>query len=372
VELAGGVAGPYCGKLLAGLGADVLKLEPRAGDVTRRAGPFPGDVSDSERSGLFVHLNTGKRSEVLELTDARGRARLEAMLADADVVIVGMRPAELRDVGIEFADWRHQCPRLVIASVTNCGLSGPYADYLGGELISYALGGYMMLTGSPDREPIKAYGEVVQYEAGAHAALGILAAVLARRFTGQGQIVDVSAMEAATFLLGAVEQAAHFYGRIARRNGTRLLGFPPEHSYPSTIRPCKDGFVHCHSNNRHLDLLAALIPDERLLAPEILGSMLGHADEIDAIMDPWLADKGRLAVVAEAQTLRLPFTEVMTPGEAMDDAHHRERGSFVTIDHPGAGPVTQPGAPFRMSATPWLVAPAPGWSIVTKLPRSRW
>ena len=238
-------------------------------------------------------------------------------------------------------------------------MTGPYANYLGSELIAYALGGYMMLTGAPDREPLKAYGDLIQYQAGGQAALGTLAALFARERTGLGQLVDVSAMEAATFLLGGVEQNAYFYGRVARRNGTRLLGFPPEHSYPSTIRPCADGFVHCHSNNRFADLLGVLIPDPRLTDPELLRTPTGHADEIDDAMDAWLIDKARVDIVRQAQELRLPFTEVMEPGEVMAEPHHKERGSFIEVTHPQAGPLLQPAAPFRMSATPWVTAPAP-------------
>jgi crotonobetainyl-CoA:carnitine CoA-transferase CaiB-like acyl-CoA transferase len=355
LELATGVSGPYCGKLLAGLGADVIKLEPPGGDSTRRAGPFPGDLPHTERSGLFLHLNTGKRSQV----DGGSRESLHDLLAAADVVILSHPPALLATAGIDLQAWQALHPRLVIASVTPFGLNGPYAGFGGGELIAYALGGYAMLTGSPDREPLKAHGSLVEYQAGAHLALGVLAALGAREFTGAGQVVDCSAMEAATFMLGGVEQSAHFYGRIARRNGTRLLGFPPEHSYPSTIRPCRDGYVHCHSNNRYLDLLGALIPHPRLADPEVLATMMGHADEVDAIMDEWLADKDRDDIVRAAQDFRLPFTEVRTPAEVMREPHHLERGSFVTVDHPVAGPVLQPGAPMRLHGTPWATGPAP-------------
>ncbi|MER3421486.1 MAG: hypothetical protein C4290_13615, partial [Chloroflexota bacterium] len=359
VELATGVSGPYCGKLFAGLGAEVIKVEPPGGDPTRRAGPFPGDVPHPEKSGLFLHLNTGKRSVVLDLARAPDRAQLEVLLARADVLILSHRPVELRALDLDLDDLQRRFPRLVIVDVTAFGLTGPYADYAGGELIVYALSGYMMLTGAPDREPIKAYGALVEYQAGAHAALGTMAALLARERDGRGQLVDVSAMEAGTFLLGGVEQSAYFYGTVVRRNGTRLLGFAPQHPYPSTIRPCKDGYVHCHSNNRYLDLLGALIPHPRLLDPELLAAMTGHADEIDAIMDAWLADKDRREVVRRAQELRLPFTEVMTPGEVLADPHHWERGSFVTVEHPGAGPVLQPGPPFRLHRTPWQTRPAP-------------
>ncbi len=354
IEFGDGVAAAYCGRLLAGLGADVVKVEPANGSVLRHEGPFPGDKPDVERSGLHLHLDAGKRSVVVPAAEV-----VTKLLPGADALVTAGRPSELTAAGLVPAVLRGQFPGLVIANASWFGLTGPYAEYLGSEIVAYAAGGYAMLTGSPEREPLKSYGSLVEYQAGAHTALGVLAALHARRAGGRGQIVDVSAMEAATFLLGGVEQNAHFYGTVARRNGTRLLGFPDHHSYPSTIRPCADGYVHAHSNNRYTDLLATLIPHPRLTAPDLLERMMAHADEIDAIMDAWLADKTRREVVQRAQELRLPFTEVMEPGEVMADAHHRERQSFVTIDHPGAGPVLQPGAPIRMSATPWADRPAP-------------
>ncbi len=211
----------------------------------------------------------------------------------------------------------------------------------------------------PDRQPLKSYGHLVEYQAGAHAALGILAALHAREVTGRGQLVDASAMEAATFMLGAVEQSAYFYGRVSRRNGTRLLGFPPEQPYPSTIRPCRDGYVHCHSNNRHRDLLGALIPNSRLLDDDIVATPMGYADDIDAMMDEWLIERDRDEIVAAAQELRLPFTEVMSPGEVLTVEHHKLRGSFVDLQHPVAGSVLQPGFPFRMTGSPPVLRPAP-------------
>ena len=371
LELATGVSGPYCAKLLAGLGADVIKLEPPGGDPSRAAGPFPRDTPDPNASGLFLHLNTGKRSAALESWPNLADRSADSLLRSADVLLLSLRPDELAATNINLKDIQSRHPRLIITNVTTFGMSGPYANYLGGELIAYALGGYMMLTGSPDREPLKAYGDLIQYQAGGQAALGTMAALFARERTGVGQLVDVSAMEAATFLLGGVEQNAYFYGKVARRNGTRLLGFPPEHSYPSTIRPCADGFVHCHSNNRFADLLAALIPDPRLTDPELLRMPTGHADEIDDAMDAWLADKTRVDVVRQAQELRLPFTEVMEPGEVMAEPHHKERGSFVEVDHPSVGSILQPAAPFRMSETPWVTRQAPPLPARTD-PRPEW
>ena len=298
VELGEGVSAAYCGRLLAGLGADVLKVEPPGGGQLRREGPFPADGADLERSGMHLHLNAGKRGALLPESDPAIR---DTLLPGADVVVLSGRPAELEARGLGACELSRAFPQLVVACVSTFGQSGPYAGYGGGELVAYALGGYASLTGDPSRQPLKAYGHLVEYQAGAHAALGVMAALHARERGAGGQVVDVSAMDAATFMIGAVQQPAYFYGRVARRNGTRLLGFPPEHSYPSTIRPCRDGFVHAHSHNRHLDLLASLVPHHRLTDPEVLHAMLDHADEIDAIMDEWLRDRGRFEIVKEAQ-----------------------------------------------------------------------
>ncbi len=346
LELGTGVRAEYCGKLLAGLGADVLKAEPDGADPMRFEGPFPGDELHPEKSGLFLHLNAGKRSMIAD------DAERERLLGEAEVVVLSGRPSDLTAAGLAPVELRERFPSLVVTSVTTFGLTGPYTEYLGGELVAYALGGYMLLTGAADRPPHKAYGHLVEYQAGAHAALGTLAALRAREFTGAGQVVDAAAMEAATFMLGGVQQPAYFYGRVARRDGTRLLGVPPEQPYPSTIRPCRDGYVHAHSNNRHRDLLHALVPHARLLAPDLLATMTGHADEIDAILDEWLAVRDREEIVHRAQELRLPFTEVRTASEVLADRHLREREALVAVDHPVAGPVTLPAMPVRMSATP--------------------
>lgn len=359
LELAHGVAGPFCGKLLAGLGADVLKIEPPTGDQARREGPFPGDLPHAERSGQFLHLNTNKRGATLDLQAAEGQSILGHLLAGADVAIMDWRPSDLAALGLDPAALRDRYPRLILVSVTGFGLSGPYADYAASELVACALSGYMMLTGLPEREPIKPYGSLLGYQAGLHSAIGALAALMERERTGVGALVDVSAMEAGSFLLGGIQQTAHFFGERVKRNGARNVGMPPAAGYPSTIRPCCDGHVHCHLNARNRDLLGVLVPNPRWEAPDLLDTMMGHADEIDAILDEWLADKDKFSVAAMAQELRLPFTEVLTPAEVVATPHFQERESFIEVEHPATGPVLQPGPPFRMSEIPWQSGSAP-------------
>jgi CoA:oxalate CoA-transferase len=170
LELGSGVSAEYCGKLLAGLGADVITVESPDGDPLRHEGPFPGGQPHLETSGLFLHLNTGKRSVIADA------AQRDALLAGADVVVLSGRPSELVRQQLEPDRLRKRYPRLVVTCVSAFGQTGPYVEYLGGELIAYALGGYMLLTGEPHRPPIKAYGRLVEYQAGAHAALGTIAA----------------------------------------------------------------------------------------------------------------------------------------------------------------------------------------------------
>ena len=360
VDISNGVAGGYCTKLLAGMGADVLKVEPPGrGDETRAAGPFPNDEPNPNASGLYFHLGGGKRSITLDLQTDGGQAILRRLLAEADILVESEGPGTLARWGLTDEALAEQFPRLIVTSITWFGQDGPYADYAGSELASWALGGYLMLTGTPDREPLKGYGSLAQYQAGVQAAVGTMAAVHARAATGRGQRVDVSITEALSFVLGGVPQAWYFRRHDVGRVGARLIGYPPHGFYPSTLRPCKDGWVHVHTNTRHPDLLATLMEEPRLAAPDVLETPYGHADEMDALMDRWLANHTRDEVVARSQEMRVPNTAVRSPSEVFHDRHLRERGYFETVEQPAVGPVEQPGPPFRMEATPWQTERAP-------------
>ncbi|MFN8558857.1 MAG: CoA transferase [Dehalococcoidia bacterium] len=137
-------------------------------------------------------------------------------------------------------------------------------------------------------------------------------------------------------------------GEDLRRNGTRLIGLGAQHPYPSTLRPIRGGHVHAHSNNRHPDLLAYLIEAPRILEPRILAAPSGHADEIDPLIDAWLADKDKFEAVRAAQEVRVPFTEVMAPDEVLAEPHYRERGFWATVRHPEAGALTYLQSPARL------------------------
>ena len=360
VDLSEGTAGAYCTRLLAGLGARVTRVErPGTGDRSLRgAGPFPGDVPHLETSGAHLHLNAGKRGVTLDAGSRTGAALLGRLLGASDVLVAGPDATphlRLDEIATRFPD-------LVIATLTPFGTSGPRAGWRATEIVAMALGGYMSLNGDPDQEPLKVYGDQSAFQAGAHAAFGVMAALRARDHTaGSGQHVDVAAAEASLFLTAGALQRHALMGRPQVRAGARPAGFAPNRLYPSTVRPCADGYVHVHCHNRFHDLVSVLMQEPRLAAPEILAEPLGHADEIDAYMDGWLATRTRAAATAEAQELRVPMAAVLDPGEVVEDrlGQLTARRFFVDVEHPVAGRLCQPGAPVRMSATPWRTTRAP-------------
>ena len=158
VDIAQGIAGPYATKLLADSGALVTKVEPPGGDYARRLGPFPDDVPDPERSGLFLHLNTSKRSVSLDVSVTSGQVVLKKMLANADVFVAGERTSTLEQWGLSYDDLRAEFPELIVAQVSPFGAAGPYADYDGNSLTAMALSTIMYNTGDPEREPLTTAG----------------------------------------------------------------------------------------------------------------------------------------------------------------------------------------------------------------------
>lgn len=360
LDLSTGTAGGFCTKLLAGFGADVIKAEPPSGDTLRDRGPFPGDVPDRDASAAHLQMNTGKRSITLNLETATGQKILRGLAGRVDVIVESFAPGHLDARGVGYEALAAENPGLVLLSITPFGQTGPYRDYQGGELVAYAAGGYLSITGDPDREPHKAWGEQTAIHTGYQSALAISAALVARDASGQGQHIDVSHAEAAAFLVGGAPASAYRdHGTVAKRNGARLIGRPPTAPYPSTFRPSKDGWVHVHSNFRYPEILGQVVGSERLNEPEVLARQQEHADEIDEVVDAWLAQYDKWEAVRIAQANRLHFTEVLTPAEVMEEPAYRERAFWFTYTHPTAGEVTQPGPLIRFAETPWVNVPAP-------------
>jgi len=366
VDISQGIAGPYATKLLADCGAAVTKIEPPGGDFSRRLGPFPDDVPDPERSGLFLHLNTGKRSVTLDIAVTSGQVVLKKLLARADVFVTGERTATLERWGLRYNDLRGEFPELVVAQVSPFGATGPYADYDGNSLTSMAMSTIMYNTGEPDREPLSTGGEAGEYVAGIQLWLGILAALENRARRGGGDHVDLSMAEAVAIADEYNAAMYGFQGAIRRRYYSRHI-----FGYPNDITPCADGHVVMipGAGGFPTPLTADTIAPMALLVedPELnkhplfvsAGERMLRWREFDELVEPYMSSHAAMEIVMTAQALRMPFAFVPNAADLLADEHLAERGFFVSLSHPGDGTLVHPGAPFKMSATPMTIAPAP-------------
>ena len=224
IDLSTGVAGPFAAKLFAGFGADVTKIEPPEGDPARRD------------AGMFAYLNAGKRIIALNLEDADNRAQAAELCAGADVVLDSFPPGVAAKLGLGYSEIARANPAAVVASATPFGQTGPWRDWQATDLMLAAASGLAYVNGDPDREPLKEPGDVSAFQAGACAFLGAMTALAHRDLAGEGQFVDVSALEAAASAFSPQILGAMHSGQPVARGTTPLL-------------PCKDGYVSL--NVRH-------------------------------------------------------------------------------------------------------------------------
>jgi crotonobetainyl-CoA:carnitine CoA-transferase CaiB-like acyl-CoA transferase len=221
LDLSEGVAGAFCAKLLAGFGADVIKIErPGGGDPLRRHGLFPDDLPHPEKGALFLYLNTGKKSITLDFAQRSGALILRRLVEGAEVVVESFPPGWLTELGLGYESLARIKPRLVMTSVTPFGQDGPYAGYRATNLTAFAAGGQMAVTGEPDREPLKNGGYQAEYQAGLHAFAATAMAAFSADATEVGQHIDVAGVECmATALEPYVSSWAHQRRDIGQRRG---------------------------------------------------------------------------------------------------------------------------------------------------------
>lgn len=356
LELEPGIGGSYCGKLLADLGAEVIKVEkPETGDRVRGIGPFAGHEPGVESSLLFQFLNTNKKSITLDIEREEGKHIFRHLARDVDLVIEGFQPDYLVRSGLGYSALSAINPRLVFGSITYFGQTGPYRLYKGSSIVASAMGGLMYITGAPDREPLKIAGWQAEYLAGAHASVGVMAAISAQRMSGRGQHLDVCIMESVASILEHADVYYSYTGRIKTRSGNRhgLI-------HPMTILPCKDGYAAVIAGGDWENFVRfsgiEALRDERFNTGE---ERLEHADEIDELLRPWLREKTRNELFHSAQEWRIPFAMVMGIDELFDDPQLQAREFFNWLKHPVIGDICLPGAPFRMDKTPWQSGRAP-------------
>ncbi|MBI4497376.1 MAG: CoA transferase [Chloroflexi bacterium] len=344
-------AGPYCTKLLAALGAEVIKIErPGLGDGARRLGPFPGDLPHPEKSGTFLYLNTGKQGITLNLKSATGQELFKQLVREATIVVENFAPRVLPGLGLGYEVLEQINSALVLTSISNFGQTGPYRDYRGAEITFMALGGLMYQTGEPDREPLKLPGAVAQYAAGFAAFSATLGALYYAEATGTGQHVDVSLMEtiASSHIQGLSEY--DYVGTIRGRG------------YAQAHYPCQDGFV-AFSVQPHLwPRLCQLIGRPELVEDPRFRTWQArrqHADELDMYILPWVVERTREQVYHEAQAAGVPCSFMATMADLEASPQYRARGFFSAIEHPVAGSFPYPGIPFQLGEAPYNLGRAP-------------
>ena len=357
LDLGSHVSGPFCAKLLADYGADVIKVEsPPVGDVARRAGPFVNDDPQLETSIPFLYLNTNKRGITLDLGCETGQLILRSLLQRVDVLVENFPPLEAESLGLGYDNLSQSNPALVVTSITPFGQTGPYRDFEATDIITCAMSGLMYHSGDSDREPLRNVLDQSFYVAGANAAAATLAALFQRLTTGWGQQVDVSVAECLALHLVQAVPYYTYMGAIKGRRPVRGSGF-------EELMPARDGYVvPSVQGSQPWSVVADLIGLEELHDDRFASGSgrIEHGEELKQLLMEGLANWDRKPLFQASGERRLVFGMAQDAGDLFECPHLRERGFFVEVDHPVAGRAEYPGMGPRFSDTGFEVRrPAP-------------
>lgn len=367
--------GYYCSKILAELGADVIKIEPPGGDTSRNIGPFHKDTPDPERSLYWWAYNTSKRGITLNIESAQGKDILRRLVKTADVVVESSPPGYMDGLGLGYTALSEVNPGIVVTSITPFGQTGPYRDWKGPDLVGWALGGQAFTTGDEDRPPCRISFPQAYLHASNHAASGTLAALYYRELSGEGQHVDVSMQEAVVWTLMIVIQFWDMMKFSMFRGGAkRRMGGP----VARVLFPCKDGYVSFLIGGGQLASIS-MPPIIRWMAEEdMLGAFEDKKDwepkdwsekvdfwsmtqeELDVQEDSlirFFANKTKAEIYEEALRRRIILYPASTTEDLADNTQLREREFYVGVEHPELDEtVTYVGAPYKMTETPWSIS----------------
>ena len=350
IDLSQGLAAPRCTKMLAELGADVIKVEPPEGDICRTYGPLAGERTDLESSAMFLYLNLNKRGVTLDVRTVAGRNLFKQLIADADILVESYPPGEIDDLGLGFDVLREINPRLVMTSVTDFGASGPYRDYQATDLILYALGGMMYVSGRYDRHPLTHAYNQAYHAGGLNAAVATMAALHYQRETGRGQHIDVSIYET------VASEVQLPPARYAYTGGVETRGPKEPPAFVKGFIELKDGYIGLNASGRNPWQKFA----DFLGVPELTSDKFNTASgrnlnsrELNEMLQEALKDRYKDEFWHEAVAESFTFQMVQTPEEAMASPQLQARGFFVDVEHPVIGTVSVPGDPYGMTATPW-------------------
>jgi crotonobetainyl-CoA:carnitine CoA-transferase CaiB-like acyl-CoA transferase len=374
LDLTQHVAGPYATKLLADLGARVIKVERPGGDPSRQLGPWLADEPDAtllrqeeprrrpsravgiERSGTYQYLNTNKESIVLDLKTDDGYEVLSRLIPNADLVVIGYAPAIAERLRL---DYPSLCAiaDVPVLSITNFGHDGPYRDYTLSDTVLYAMGGEMFSHGLAHREPLKLGGTAALLQCGAMAAVAAMGAINAWELHRIGQHVDLRLFEVQINNLDRRSSTILGY-RFSGRVNVRAEGSSA--GLAGGIYPVADGFVEVTAAGgaywpRFVDMIGDdALRDPRFTTPPTM-FLPDTKAEVDAIVYPWMLSRTMREVWAEARRAAALVAPVFTAGEVFNDAVYRERGLWTEVEHAVLGRFPMLGRPYTLEKTPWRI-----------------
>jgi formyl-CoA transferase len=358
VDITNNQAGPSCGQMLAWLGADVVKVEePGQGDPARNS---LKDRPDAD-SLFYLTFNGNKRSLTLNLKTAGGKGVFSSLLKTADVLLENFGPGVLERLGFGYATVKRLNPRLVYASIKGFGSYGPYSDYKSYEPIAQAMGGAMSVTGFPDNPPTYVWPSIGDSGTGMHCVIGILAALMQRHLTGEGQQVEVSMQDAVVNLIRVSLRDHQRHGKVGARTGNQLGA-----GVPGTTYRCSPGgpndyvFIFVQQQMWHPLLRAIgredLIGDTRY---ETADARWQRKDEVNALMEAWTLQRSKHEVMKILAGAGVPCGACLDTGEVLSDPHLLARDMIVEVQHPVRGRYVTAGNPIKLSASPTKITPAP-------------
>ena len=341
------IAGPWCAALLGDLGAEVIRIEKRAGSEDR----FVGPVADGGEGALFLEANRNKKGMTLDPGKPAGREVVRRLVATADVVVANLPPQTLRALGLDWESLSALRPSLVLTTVSAFGSGGPYEERLGFDGIGQAMSGSMYLSGHPG-EPMKAYVPWVDFGTAGLAAFGTVAALYERQKTGCGQHVEGSLLQTALSVSNAalIEQRVRKLDRVATANRSQIAG-------PSDAFRTKDGWVLAQVIGKPLFARFAalvgepeLLDDPRFADDDARGT---NGAELSARMARWCAQRTTQDVLTALERAQIPAGPIYSPEQALGDPHVRGAGLLRDVDYPGLptpAPISE--TPVRFSRTP--------------------
>ncbi len=363
--------GQFCGKLLGDLGADVVKIEPPGGEPSRRVGPFLDDIPHPERSLSFWYYNTSKRGITLNLDSTDGRQLFLRLATTADVILETFRPGFLASLGLDYESLRKENPGLIMCALTPFGQTGPWRDYLSSDLLHMAAGGEMASSGydetdMPNAPPIAPGGGNAWHMGGHFAYMAIMAALVYRTVSGQGQYIDASIHEACALTTEAAIANYIYRGEVLLRQTGRHHAARPT---PRTQFRAKDGAYVCalvagRLNPRYVRELADLLDsygmagdlkDPKYQDPAVIAANASHI--IDDLVADFIGSLPAEEVYHAAQQRGFTWGAVRAPEALLDDPHLHDRSFWKDVEHPELGrSYVYPGEAAIFNASPWRIS----------------